>query len=505
VDVERWLLTTEERDNPAVDEPSWTDGNDVRPLIHGRAYFAELLDGIRALGDGDYVFFTDWRGDPDERLNGGDTEISRVLCEAAERGAVVKGLIWRSHMDKLSFSEPENRHLGEEIERAGGECLLDMRVRPGGSHHQKMVVLRHRDRPEADVAYVGGIDLCHSRNDDHRHDGDPQAVQMSTVYGPRPPWHDVQAAIRGPAVAQVDDVFRRRWTDPAPLTRNPIARVHDLFARADTRAGRLPPRPPVPDQCGTQTVQLLRTYPPRGYPFAPQGERTIAKGYHKALGQARRLIYLEDQYLWSDAVGASFADALREQPDLRLIIVIPPHPDLDGLAAQAQEVGRERALSVLRAAAGDRLAVYSLENHAGTPIYVHAKVCVIDDTWATIGSDNFNRRSWTHDSELSCAVVDRAGAYAKDLRLALAREHLDRTADDDGDLADPDAAFEAFERAAAELDAWYANGRTGQRPPGRLRTYHQPAVRHRMLAKLLYRTITDPDGRPWRMRRANAY
>jgi phosphatidylserine/phosphatidylglycerophosphate/cardiolipin synthase-like enzyme len=26
----------------------------------------------------------------------------------------------------------------------------------------------------------------------------------------------------------------------------------------------------------------------------------------------------------------------------------------------------------------------------GAPIYVHAKVCVIDDTWATVGSDNFN-------------------------------------------------------------------------------------------------------------------
>ena len=69
----------------------------------------------------------------------------------------------RRDFDRFAFSEQENRHLGEDIEAAGGECLRDMRVRPGGSHHQKLVVLRHPGRPEHDVAFVGSIDLCHSR------------------------------------------------------------------------------------------------------------------------------------------------------------------------------------------------------------------------------------------------------------------------------------------------------------------------------------------------------
>ena len=63
----------------------------------------------------------------------------------------------------------------------------------------------------------------------------------------------------------------------------------------------------------------------------------------------------------------------------------------------------------------DRVHVFDVENHAGTPVYVHAKVCVIDDVWASVGSDNFNRRSWTHDSELSCAVLDDTGEFARDL------------------------------------------------------------------------------------------
>jgi hypothetical protein len=111
----------------------------------------------------------------------------------------VRALVWRSHLDQFQFSERENRHLGEDIEAAGGKCLLDMRVRPGGSHHQKFVVLRHNGRPEEDVAFVGGIDLCHGRHDDAGHKGDPQAQPMAATHGDRPPWHDLQLAIRGPA------------------------------------------------------------------------------------------------------------------------------------------------------------------------------------------------------------------------------------------------------------------------------------------------------------------
>ena len=61
--------------------------------------------------------------------------------------------------DALSFSARENRTLGIKLQEQGAEALLDMRVRTGGSHHQKLVVIRYRGRLENDVAYVGGIDL----------------------------------------------------------------------------------------------------------------------------------------------------------------------------------------------------------------------------------------------------------------------------------------------------------------------------------------------------------
>ncbi|MDL2425024.1 hypothetical protein M2C68_20805, partial [Pseudomonas sp. BAgro211] len=75
-----------------------------------------------------------------------------------------------------------------------------------------------------------------------------------------------------------------------------------------------------------------RTYgvkhPP--FPFAPHGERSIARAYAKAFAQARSLIYIEDQYLWSTEVAAGIAEALELNQALRVIIVVPRYPDSDG-------------------------------------------------------------------------------------------------------------------------------------------------------------------------------
>jgi phosphatidylserine/phosphatidylglycerophosphate/cardiolipin synthase-like enzyme len=515
VQLADWFLTPAERGNPDTDLDrrhadglAWTAGNSVTPLPHGARYFAELLRAVQAMQAGDLLMFTDWRGDPDQLLAPG-ASVSEVLAAAARRGVLVRGLVWRSHLDRLSFSERENRHLGEDVEAAGGECLLDMRVRPGGSHHQKFVVLRHPGRPERDVAFVGGIDLCHSRRDDAGHAGDPQRQPMAKVYGSRPPWHDLQVALRGPAVDDVETVFRERWEDPAPLSRNPLHRFADLLRREDESPSRLPGRLPVPAAEASAAVQLLRTYPCRrpGYPFARRGERSVAHGYAKAVANASSLIYLEDQYLWSDRVVGCFAEALRSNPELLLVAIIPLFPDQDGrFSLPPNLVGRVRALDALQSAGGSRVAVYGIQNDQQLPIYVHAKVCVIDDLWACVGSDNVNRRSWTHDSELACAVIDDrpdarepavldrfgsgARVFARELRLSLAAEHLRRPAGKVADLIDPAAMFAAFADAA-------------DRPAARLRRYPRPRLSRRTLlwADPLYRVVYDPDGRPVRLRR----
>ena len=516
--IDDWMLTSGERGNPDTDidrrhpdGAAWTEGNDVTPLVHGKTYFDELLSVLEGTVRGDLIMFTDWRGDPDEALDDSGRAVSTVMCEAAARGVVVKGLIWRSHLDVLHFSSAQNRRLGADIEAAGGECLLDMRVRPGGSHHQKMVVVRHPGRPDLDVAYVGGIDLCHSRRDDRDHDGDDQPDDMADAYGPTPPWHDVQVAVRGPGVGDVERSFRERWNDPALLSHNPFRLARGLLSGEDLHADRTSPQMPDPSPRGSQIVQILRTYPHRwrSYPFAGAGERSIARAYTKALRRATSLIYLEDQYLWSVEVAQIFAEALRREPRLRLIAVVPMHPDTDGLVGTAQVVGREYAMRLLREAGGDRVAIYALENRRSVPVYVHAKVCIIDDVWTCVGSDNLNLRSWTHDSEISCAVMDADGGttFGRRLRLQLGREHLDRAAGDDIDLRDAEGIFNAYRKTAEALDAWHDDSHDGRRPAGRLRAYRPPTPGRlqQILARPIYHLICDPDGRPRGLKRRHDF
>jgi len=105
-----------------------------------------------------------------------------------------------------------------------------------------------------------------------------------------------------------------------------------------------------PPQAGSHAVQVLRTYPARyrRIPFAPDGERSIARAYLKALGRARSLVYIEDQYLWGTLVADALAAALRRAPELRMIIVVPRHPDRDGrISGRAARAAQWRAIDNL--------------------------------------------------------------------------------------------------------------------------------------------------------------
>jgi phosphatidylserine/phosphatidylglycerophosphate/cardiolipin synthase-like enzyme len=530
----QWFLGVDERGNPHTDIDrargdgrAWTDGNVVTPLVHGATYFSRLLDALTGLRSGDFVLFTDWRGDADERLGGVEgTELGKVLIGLLERGADVRGLVWRSHPDDAHLSEEEAIHLAQVVNEAGGEVLLDERVRRAGSHHQKLVLVRHPGREEEDVAFAGGIDLCHGRRDDERHPGDPQAIALDERYGDTPGWHDIQLEIRGPAIGDLARTFRERWDDPTPLDhRNPWRARIARIAREPRRAKRLPPSPVAPGPTGPHSVQVLRTYPSKRppYPFAPDGERSIARAYRKAFERARRLVYIEDQYLWSAAVAETLARALEAQPELRVIALVPRFPERGGRFSEPPElIGHQQAVDRVRRAGGERVAVYDLENDEGEPVYVHAKACIVDDVWAAVGSDNFNLRSWTHDSELSCAVVDErrdqrepldpagmgdgARVFARELRLHLAGEHLGRSPADP-DLVDPARAFDAWRETAQALEEWYRGGSQGPRPPGRVR-HHQPERvrrRDRWWARPIYRLVVDPDGRPRHLRRSSEF
>jgi phosphatidylserine/phosphatidylglycerophosphate/cardiolipin synthase-like enzyme len=264
-------------------------------------------------------------------------------------------------------------------------------------HHEKLVIV------DDEVAFVGGIDLTSLSGD--RWDSCSHEAQG------RLGWHDVATRLRGPSVVDVAEHFRARWQEVAQET--------------------LPPSRPQPPHGGTQ-VQVLRTVPDGTYGFVPDGDFTILDAYVRALRSAQRLIYLENQFLWSTEIAELIAGKLEDPPsdDFRVLLVLPSRPN-NGADTTRGQLGR------LIEAAGDsrRLLAVTISCRTGAQVhrlYVHAKVGIVDDRWLTIGSANLNEHSLFNDTEMNVATCDEE--LARRTRLELWSEHLERPVEEvDGD------------------------------------------------------------------------
>jgi phosphatidylserine/phosphatidylglycerophosphate/cardiolipin synthase-like enzyme len=203
---------------------------------------------------------------------------------------------------------------------------------------------------------------------------------------------------------------------------------------AEVTGEELPAAPPAAQEtAGDMELQLVRTVPERIYDRLPRGEFTVLETYMRALRSAQRLIYLENQFLWSPEIIAVLEEKLRNPPDpqFRLLVVLPSRPNSGADDTRGQ-------LGVLAEAdgGGGRMLACTLyqRGESPLPVYVHAKVGIVDDRWLTIGSANLNEHSLFNDTEVN--VVSHDAETARATRLRLWSEHTGRSADElDGDPA----------------------------------------------------------------------
>ena len=171
----------------------------------------------------------------------------------------------------------------------------------------------------------------------------------------------------------------------------------------------------------------MRTVPERVYRAVPRGDFRILESYTGALRGAQRLVYLENQFLWSPEIARLLREKLVHPPtpEFRLLLVLPAQPksgsdDTRGVLAELIEAdaGNGRVLAC---------ALYARQGGHADPIYVHAKVGIVDDRWLTLGSANLNEHSLFNDTEMN--VVAHDPDLARRTRLRLWSEHLELPAD----------------------------------------------------------------------------
>jgi phosphatidylserine/phosphatidylglycerophosphate/cardiolipin synthase-like enzyme len=186
--------------------------------------------------------------------------------------------------------------------------------------------------------------------------------------------------------------------------------------------------------------------PEKIYGAVPRGDFRIAESYMRAFRRAQRFIYVENQFLWSPEISGVLLEKLTDPPcdDFRMVFVLPSKPNSGGddtrgvlgeLIEADDDNGRLLACSL-----------YSRSGHLIDPIYVHAKIAIVDDNWLTIGSANLNEHSLFNDTEMNLVANDRE--LARETRVRLWSEHLELSPEEIPE--DPAEAIDKYWRPISE-------------------------------------------------------
>lgn len=341
--------------------------NDVTLLESGQALFPAMIAAIDA-ADQDihfetYIFAADATA----------TAVQEALMRAAGRGVKVRVVT-----DWFGTGDKQAKVLGAAFRQAGVHYrVFNPWFNRGVTRtHRKIVVV---DRT---VAFVGGINI----NDDLLRDYAPHEPL------PAPRW-DFAVQVRGPLVSQIHRETQAQWARVGHL--GIVKRVH-LF-----RQLREHPRAPglEPMQAGFVVRDNLRN------------RRTIQRAYLQALGRARRSVLLANPYF---APGRKFREALshaaRRGVEVKLLIGVGEFWLQDMVARSFYPKLLDCGVQVIE--------------YRKTQL--HAKVAVIDDDWATVGSSNCDGLSLFLNQEANVVVKD--AAFARTVRAHIERGMADGVA-----------------------------------------------------------------------------
>ncbi|TAQ86673.1 hypothetical protein B7494_g4993 [Chlorociboria aeruginascens] len=319
-----------------------------------------------------------------------------------------------------------------------------------------------------------GKDYSNPRVQDFFKLHEPYAEMYDRSKTPRMPWHDVSMQVVGQPARDLTRHFVQRWNyvlrGRKPTRPTPFLLPPPDYNSADLEALGL---------TGTCEVQILRSASDWSLGIV-ETEHSIMNAYCKMIEESEHFVYMENQFFITscetmnvkivnkvgDAIVERAVRAYRNGESWRCVICIPLMPGFQNtvdepegssvrliMQCQFRSIcrGEGSIFGRLRSQGidpEDFVQFYSLRTWGRIgpkkmlvteQLYIHAKVIIVDDRVALIGSANINERSMLGVRDSECAAVVRdtdmiesfmdgepylVGRFAHTLRMRLMREHL---------------------------------------------------------------------------------
>ena len=401
-------------------------GNAVRPLIDGLPAYRRIGEAVDMATRSVWVtvaFLAEGF-----RMPGGRGTFFELLDRAKRRGLDVRVLFWRVNPETELFGPRVFSGTAEHrqflLERGYRfEARWD-RAATGYCQHQKSWVIDAGTATE--TIFVGGINLNPDGMVEPGHTGTGQI-------------HDAYVELSGPSATDVHHNFVHRWNEASE-------REQPDGVWPPTGGNQLPFPSSISPPRGPSWVQVQRTVPSNRYSNCPTtpggpaaditaGERSIFDQYLDAIRAARRSIYIENQAFELLEVAKELQQALDR--GVRVAILVPSEPALQARSARAQPSMSSFTEHMRLFAGCDDFTLFAISGRSPgglrSDVYVHSKLMVVDDRWATVGSCNLHRASVAGNLELNVSVWDPH--VARSLRCELMAEHLGHSVNDLDDRA----------------------------------------------------------------------
>lgn len=276
-----------------------------------------------------------------------------ALIERATHGVKVHALVDGAGDFKLNLSDVEDmKNAGVEFVIYGREHWYDLKLNINHRSHRKLLIV------DGLIGFTGGVCI----DDTWLGDADSPGV-----------WRDTQARITGPMVRQMQAVFATNWLQ----TTSRLLTGPDYF-----------PETPPTDFASADCFMS-------GPNERPENARL---SYLLAIASARKSIQLAHAYFIPDDLAIEMLIAARKRC-VKIDVIVPAKND----SAFGRAASRSR---------WGRLLEAGVEFHRFTPSLYHCKVMIVDGTFLTLGSVNFDNRSFSINDEVNINVIDAATARA---------------------------------------------------------------------------------------------